>query len=113
MASTGSSPSTSVVVKDVLAARGIPLALEQIAASAAPQADSAVPNPPAAADGSPPEPLEELDDDKHSATSTPVDAEMTGTGGALTNLRLSDDGSSSAKDGDAVSAADTPTSTAN
>ena len=112
MASTGSSPSTSVVVKDILVARGIPLALEQKAASAAPPADSAVSNPPAAAEQAPPAPQEEHDDDKRSATSA-TDADMNGAGGALFNLRLSNDGSSSAKEADAVSAADTQTSTDN
>ena len=112
MASTGSSPSTSVVVKDILVARGIPLALEQQAASAAPPADSAASNPPAATEQAPPAPQEEHDDDKRSATSAP-DADMTGAGGALFNLRLSNDGSSSAKEADAVSAADTQTSTDN
>ena len=118
MASTGSSSSSSEVVKDILTARGIPHALEQPAPSEPPQAPPTAPNPLVAAD----EPLTEHPEDPDTDgaprlwDSTEVASRDSAAplpdGEEPANQRLSDDERSSVNGGDAASSA-SRTSTAN
>ena len=114
--STGSSSSSSEVVRDILTARGIPHTLEQPAPSATPQAAPAAPKPLAAAAGPSIEHPEDLGAGGAPAASIPRlwdSAEMASRDGAAplqdgeesANLRLSDDERASINGGAAASSA--------